>query len=365
MRRRYLVNCEAHPPKRRVRFFCGLPDSAISVFISATRQSGVPGMCHHITTHRLDRSCTTGAYLPLRRYDSEDSPTLIRIRALLAQTLTSGDLAGTVIDPSGAGVPNANVTAKQHNTGAEQSTTTNAQGAYHFAFLPPGPYDVTAKASGFATQTHLTDIQVGQATTLNLTLALATASTTVEVSESYAAVQSQNANITSNISPQQLTNLPNSGNDMTYFALTAPGSVISTSGGYGNFSTYGLPATANLFTLNGQNDNDIFLNIGNSGASNLMLGSNELSEATVVNNGYTGQYGQLAGAQVNYVTKSGTNDFQVQSGSVTEGNADTYMARGRAYRATAISVLAGIRPKSHSTGRSEFPPDTRHESHRI
>ena len=72
---------------------------------------------------------------------------------------------------------------------------------------------------------------------------------------------------------------------------------------------YGLPATSNLFTLNGQNENDPFLNLNNSGATNLLLGNNDVREATVVTNGYSGQYGTLAGANVNYVTKSGSNSF--------------------------------------------------------
>ena len=100
---------------------------------------------------------------------------------------------------------------------------------------------------------------------------------------------------------------PNPGNDMTYIAQTAPGTVMNTQAGYGNFSTNGLSATSNLFTVNGMNDNDPFLNLNNSGATNLMLGANDIGEATVINNGYSGEYGGLAGANVNYVTKSGTN----------------------------------------------------------
>ena len=84
---------------------------------------------------------------------------------------------------------------------------------------------------------------------------------------------------------------------------------MNTQGGYGNFEVFGLPATSNVFTYNGQYDNDPFLNLNNSGATNLLLGNNDVAEVNVVVNGYSGQYGGLAGAQVNYVSKSGSNQF--------------------------------------------------------
>ena len=82
---------------------------------------------------------------------------------------------------------------------------------------------------------------------------------------------------------------------------------MNTGQGYGNFSSYGLPSTSNLFVVNGENDMDPYLNLANSGATNLLLGTNEVQEVAVVSNGYTGQYGRQAGAQVDYVTKTGTN----------------------------------------------------------
>ena len=104
--------------------------------------------------------------------------------------------------------------------------------------------------------------------------------------------------------------MPNPGNDLTFYALLAPGVQMSTNGGlHGNFSSFGLPATSNTFTVNGAINNDTFSNMGNTGATNLMLGSNAIGDAAVVSNGYTGQYGGLAGSQVNYVSKSGTNDY--------------------------------------------------------
>jgi hypothetical protein len=83
---------------------------------------------------------------------------------------------------------------------------------------------------------------------------------------------------------------------------------MNTQGGYGNFAANGLPAITNNFTVNSMPENDPFLNLNNSGATNILLGQNDVSEATVVTNGYEGQYMQ-AGANVNYLSRSGTNSY--------------------------------------------------------
>ena len=103
--------------------------------------------------------------------------------------------------------------------------------------------------------------------------------------------------------------IPNPGQDITNLALTATGVSVSTGAGYGNFSANGMGGTSNLFTVNGADYNDPSNNLANTGASNMALGTNELQEATVVLNGYTGEYGRAAGANLNYSTKSGTNQF--------------------------------------------------------
>lgn len=242
----------------------------------------------------------------------------------LAQSLTSGDVGGTVADPSGAAIPNATVTLKGNDTGATQTTTTNSTGAYRFHLLNPGSYTVSATAQGFQGGAQNVTVSVGQASTVNLAMQIGSATTTVEVSGQASAVQVDNGNVSANISPEIVSNIPNPGNDLTYYVQTAPGATMNSQGGYGNSATYGISATSNLFTVDGMNENDPFLNLSNSGATNLLLGSNDIQQATVVNNGYTGEYGTFAGANINYVTKAGTNKFH--------GNAE-YFWNGRALNA--------------------------------
>src|SRR3984885_11085191 len=227
-----------------------------------------------------------------------------------AQSITAGDVTGSVTDPTGAAIPGAMVTLTNANTNASQNATTNNEGSYRFAFVAPGAYRVTASATGFQSQTQAGIIaSAGQPTTANIQLAVAGATQTVDVVEAGASIQTQNADVATNFTQNMIENLPNPGGDITYFAQTAPGVVMNTDGGNGNFSAVGMPGTSNLFTINGMNDNDPFLSVNNSGASNLMLGSNDISEANIINNAYSGQYGQYPGSQVAYITKSGTNQF--------------------------------------------------------
>jgi hypothetical protein len=230
--------------------------------------------------------------------------------AALPQSLTSGDITGTVLDPSGAAVSNATVTLTNKDTGTTQTTTTNSTGAYRFSLLNPGKYSLSVNAPGFQTVAkHVVTVAVGQAASVDIQLQVAGANTTVEVTSQAGVVQTENGNVTTTITPEQVENIPNPGNDLSYYVQTAPGATMNTQAGYGNTSTFGISATSNLFTVDGMNENDPFLNLNNSGATNLMLGANDVATASVVNNGYSGEYGELAGANVNYVTKSGSNKF--------------------------------------------------------
>jgi hypothetical protein len=225
------------------------------------------------------------------------------------QTITTGDVGGTVKDATGAVVPGAKVTLKSSDTGEARTTVTNDAGAYRFIFLKPGNYTISASSSGLVSDTSKLAVDVGQQLTFDLIAKVQSVGQVIEVSESAGLVNIENANLATTFTSKQLQDLPMPGGDITTIAFTVPGINLSTGAGYGNFTSEGLPGTSNLFTINGADYDDPYLNLNNSGASNLTLGANEIAETTVVQNGYSVQYGRYAGAQINYVTKHGANAF--------------------------------------------------------
>src|SRR5579872_1755479 len=242
-----------------------------------------------------------------------------------AQTSTTGDIAGVVTDPTAAIIPGVPIILKNVETGSLTSTTTNGQGSYNFSLLQPGTYSVSANVVGFQKVLKTVTVTLGTSTTVNLQLSLSSQAESVDVTDEVTGVQTEDANLQTNFNAQQIALLPNPGNDLSAVALTAPGVVMNTTGGSvfggGNYEFFGLPSNSNVFTYDGANDNDPYFNINNSGATNLTLGLNDVQETSVVTNGYSGQFGGLAGANINYVSKSGTNSYH--------GNAE-YWWNGRA-----------------------------------
>lgn len=228
----------------------------------------------------------------------------------MAQSIVTGAISGTVADPSGAVIVGASLTLKNNATGESLTTTSGGTGGYQFTLLTPGTYSLVVTQTGFKQASEAVEVHLGQISTVNLKMEVGSGTITVEVTGQGALLQTEDANISTNFDTRQVQNVPNPGGDITNIAQTAPGVSMNTTGsGYGNFSAFGLPGTANLFTVNGNDYNDPFLNLNNSGSSNLLLGGNELQEVAVVVNGYTGQYGRQAGAQVDYTTKGGGNSF--------------------------------------------------------
>ena len=234
-------------------------------------------------------------------------------------------------------MPNVTVTLKSSESGNTVTTTTGESGNYRFALLRPGQYSVSATAEGFEriTISNVT-VSLGQVTNVPVALNVGTTAQTVEVTAAQPLLDTENGNVTSNYSQKEIELLPSPGQDLTNYALSAPGVTLSTGAGYGNFTANGLPGTSNLYTINGGDMNDPFNNLNNSGSSNNMLGANEVQELTVVTNGYTGEYGRAAGANMNITTKGGSNQFH--------GDA-TWLWNGRALNANDYFSNASGAPR--------------------
>jgi hypothetical protein len=229
--------------------------------------------------------------------------------AVHAQSLLAGDVTGTVVDQGGAAVANATVKVASKETGQVATATTSAAGAYRFSLLEPGTYTLTVSGAGFKEATTTVTVATGQIATQNIQLTVGATSETVEVSATAQLLQTDSADLSTQFDLQQLQSVPNPGGDITFVAQTAPGAVMDTGGEYGNFEVFGLPGTSNNFTMNGMQVNDPFLNLNNSGPSNLLLGLNDVQEVSVTTNAYGVQFGSFGGAQVSAISRSGSNAF--------------------------------------------------------
>jgi carboxypeptidase family protein/TonB-dependent receptor-like protein len=254
-----------------------------------------------------------------------------------AQTTASGGLTGVVTDPSGAIVPDARVELTDDFKGTTQTTATDRGGVYRFFFVAPGKYALIVTHGGFQNESRVANVPLGPPVTVNVTLELATETATVKVTEEVPLIQAENGDVSTSVNQKQISAIPNPGNDLTYIAQTAPGMVMNVENQFGaNFSSLGMPGTSNLFTIDGQIQNDNGANIPLVGAAFLLLGQNEIQEATVVSIGYSGQFGGAAGANVNYITKSGSNELH--------GNAQYYW-NGSAFNANDWFNKEGGNPR--------------------
>ncbi len=253
--------------------------------------------------------------------------TLFAIAAVLlvpakswAQGETTSAILGQVTDSSNAVVPAATVTVTNRETGLKRSARTDDAGRFNFPQLKPGSYTVRVEAPGFEPQQaeNITS-SLGQKQTVNLTLRVAQSKQTVEVTAEAAILNPDNANTSTSLNAPALENLPNPGGDMTYPIQFAPGALINTAGsgndfvggtnGYGNVEFNGLPALSNGYIVDGLETNDPLTNLNSGLSTNLVLGLNSISEVTVNTLSYSVDQGRYGASQVNYITKSGTNQF--------------------------------------------------------
>src|ERR1700680_1092024 len=237
-----------------------------------------------------------------------------------AQEETTSAILGQVSDPTHAAVPGATVTITNQETGLQRVAKTDDAGHFDFPQLKPGTYSVKVEAAGFASQQNDSVFSgLGQKQTIDFTLKLAQSEETVEVSVQALLISPGDANTSTNLNAPALENLPNPGGDLTYPLQFAAGALVNTAGssndfvggtnGFGNVEFNGLPALSNGYIVDGLESNDPLTNLNSGLSTNLVLGLNSISEVTVHTLSYSVDQGRYGASQVDYVTKSGTNQF--------------------------------------------------------
>jgi hypothetical protein len=227
---------------------------------------------------------------------------------------TTGQIGGSVVDPSQNVIPAAAVVLQNEGTGEARSTTTNGEGQFVFAALVPGTYRVTVEHDGFRTF-----MQTGIVLTANerralgaLAMELGQVSENVSIVASNVAVQTGSSENSELLSSQQLSQLVARGRDLVGLLRVLPGVSQGAEGDAlgGTFGTTtpnigGTRNRMNTVALDGQTGSDADLVDVFNGSTSI----DAIAEVKVLINNYQAEYGRNAGAVVNIVSKSGTRDF--------------------------------------------------------
>src|SRR5713226_849628 len=240
--------------------------------------------------------------------------------ALWAQGETTSAVVGSVSDPTGAAIAGAKVTIRSTNNGLSRSVKTDNAGRFNFPQLKPGPYSVKVEADQFEALENDTVLAgLGQKQTVDFTLRLATANQNVIVTGEAALINPQNPNTSTTLNSRVIESLPNPGGDMTYPIQFAAGALMNTAGsgndfvggtnGHGNVQFNGLSSLSNGYIVDGLETNDPLTNLNSGLSTNLVLGLNSIAEMTVNTLSYSVDQGRYGASQVNYVTRSGTNQL--------------------------------------------------------
>src|SRR5580698_6805834 len=227
----------------------------------------------------------------------------------------SGQVRGTVFDPSGSVVPGASLEALDIRKGTRYSTTTDSSGQYQFPSLPPSAYELTSRHGGLQTEIQKgLEVQVGETSTVDFHMAIAGATVQVEVSAEPLAIETSRGSQANTISQRYIDDLPISRRDYLTFTLLLPG--VSNSNTIADntdfrvkqtpqsgLSFYGSNGRGNSVTVDGGEFND------DAGGVRLTLSQDAVQEFQINRSNYAADLGGASGASINIVSKTGTNDL--------------------------------------------------------
>ncbi|MGZ8411772.1 MAG: TonB-dependent receptor [Gemmatirosa sp.] len=246
-----------------------------------------------------------------------------------AQTATSS-LRGYVRNPAGTPVSDAQVGARSAETNAVRGAATNAAGFYYIGGLRPGRYEVTVRRVGFTPQSRTLQLQIGQTVDLNLTIAEATVTlSTVTVEAQAGGSTARTSEVGSNISREQIQNLPNFERNVLDLAKLVPGvTATSPNSSDKTIAAGGQPSEAvNVFVDGATYKNDVLRGgvVGQDASKGNPFPQGAIQEFRVLTQNYKAEYQKAASAIITASTRSGTNAFEADAFAYGVGR--TYVAR--------------------------------------
>jgi len=226
-----------------------------------------------------------------------------------------GSIVGTVTDPSGGVVASAKITAKEAGTGFAREATTDEHGYYVIPSLRPAAYSVSVEARGFSIAKQEVTLLADQTLTVNVPLKLGMSTEIVTVSSGDLQVDTTTATIAQVVEQQRLVELPLNGRNAAQLTLLTSGTNNSPGGGADQGFTKTFPGAVTI-SANGARQNMVSYQLDGGNYVDEYTNVNQpfpfpdaLQEFSVQTSNYGAEYGQNAGAVVNVVTKSGTNNF--------------------------------------------------------
>ena len=240
------------------------------------------------------------------------------VPAMMAQSAGTSSLTGTVSDPSAAAVPNVTVTLTSNDTGQVRTTTTGSDGVYKFSLIPPGSYKVHFEAMGFkAAEIGAVTLNVTETSELDRTLEVGAQSEQVTVEATAETLQTATSTLGTTVESRTVTALPLSNRNYTQILGLSAGANVAVANAteFGkatqDISVNGNDPAQNNFQMDGVAINNI-ANSGSSNDSGIYAGigipnPDAIQEFKIQTSTYDASYGRNPGANVNVVTKSGSN----------------------------------------------------------
>src|SRR3989440_4649083 len=232
----------------------------------------------------------------------------------------TGNIQGTVADPSGAAVAQAKVTLENIETHISATTTTDASGGYRFLSLAPGPYKISAEAAGFSTARTTVTLETNQNLNVAISVKVGVATESITVTAENPLVNTAETRNQMTLESQEMSTLPLGGRNLFSLVTLAPGvSGLGNAGGSApgsgvdNFSTEtaldvsvnGQGTVANMWIVDGL---DVTSSI-RQGVLNLTPNPDAVQETNIQVNTFSVEYGHGSGLQVALTTKSGSDQF--------------------------------------------------------